>query len=203
HVLRSRDVIFEEGLPHKILPDEHNGLAVDLFEVLDILTVDKVGDASDPGHAPVAPSESAPILATVSVATSTATIPDPAIQCQPEPHLARLAAKSMLVTHNDPDNPEKPESKEETYASMLGTLAMCTMDFDKTWIPKLYLEAMQRPNLWKSPMDEEIQRMHEQKVWRLVEQLKRAHTMKNCWTFALKYGVEGHVIGCKARLIVK
>ena len=53
------------------------------------------------------------------------------------------------------------------------------------------------PDLWCKPMDQEMARMKEWKVWRLVQ------TMKNQWMFALKYDADGRIIGCKAHLVAK
>ncbi|KAG6840150.1 hypothetical protein H0H87_012352, partial [Tephrocybe sp. NHM501043] len=57
-------------------------------------------------------------------------------------------------------------------------LSASTLDIDK-WVPNSYSEAMTRPDLWKGPMDEEMGRMFERKVWKLVERHEGARTMKN------------------------
>lgn len=62
---------------------------------------------------------------------------------------------------------------------------------------------MIRPDLWKAPIDKEIQYMHEHKVWCLVEHSEEACTMKNHWAFALKYDSNSKVAGWKARLVMK
>ena len=35
-MFRARDVVFEEGVAHRTLPDSRNGPPADLFEILDI-----------------------------------------------------------------------------------------------------------------------------------------------------------------------
>ncbi|KAG6838044.1 hypothetical protein C0991_002359, partial [Blastosporella zonata] len=58
-------------------------------------------------------------------------------------------------------------------------LSTALANTDPNWIPRSYSEAMTRPDLWKTPMDEEIARMEERKVWTLVERPTGAQTMKN------------------------
>lgn len=86
---------------------------------------------------------------------------------------------------------------------MPGALSTHIPDTDETWVPQLYSEAMRRPDLWRGPMNQEMEHMRERKVWRLVERPASARTMKNQWVFTLKYDGDGKVIGWKARLVAK
>ena len=52
-------------------------------------------------------------------------------------------------------------------------------------------------------MDLEMQKMGKCKVWRLIERPEGTHTMKNQWTFTLKYDADGKVVGWKACLVAK
>lgn len=62
---------------------------------------------------------------------------------------------------------------------MPSALSVTTSAADNLWVPKIYSKAMTCPNLWKAPMDEEMEKMGQQKVWRLVERPKGARTIKN------------------------
>ena len=93
---------------------------------------------------------------------------------------------------------------DDDAAGMPGALAALTQEVSgDNWVPKLYSEVMKCPDLWKAPMDQEMEQMREQKVWRLVPRPDGARTMKNQWTFMLKYDVDGRVVGRKAQLVAK
>lgn len=62
---------------------------------------------------------------------------------------------------------------------------------------------MTRPDLWRQAMNKDMAQMYKHGVWHLVLQLLSAWTMKNCWTFPLKYNRDGQIMGKKARLVAK
>lgn len=202
-MFRSRDVIFEEGTAHRTLPDDRGGAPADLLDILDAQT----GEANPDTQTDATNSRNAERKADrgTETATDNAAATDRAPDVAPR-RSARLAAR-MTDPSPQPEDPHapdnEPESEEETYASMPGAMSTATTDPDESWVPKSYSEAMRRPDLWKGPMDQEMARMHERKVWRLVERPAGARTMKNRWTFALKYDADGKVTGRKARLVAK
>lgn len=71
------------------------------------------------------------------------------------------------------------------------------------WVPNSYNEAMQRPDLWRNPMNKEIANMHKHQVWTLVDRPPGVKLMRNRWTYANKYDTSGNVIDRKARLVAK
>lgn len=62
---------------------------------------------------------------------------------------------------------------------------------------------MAYPDIWKAPMDKEMEKMDQFKVWKLVKRPRDARVMKNRWVFANKYGPDGKIISRKARLVAK
>lgn len=71
------------------------------------------------------------------------------------------------------------------------------------WFPTSYAEAMTRPDLWKAPMDKEMQSMKDHGVWTLVKRPMGTRMMKNRWVFANKYDTEGAIEARKAWLVAK
>ena len=196
-IFRSHDVVFEEGAMHCTLPDDRTGMAADLFDVFDVPSLDS---SNTPEVLPFLESP------THSLPSPAVTAPAPVAAPHRSARLAEKKDKAMSPLPNEDPialDDTDPESKEETFAAMPGALSLRTADADELWIPKSYSEAMCRPDLWCEPMDQEMAKMHERKVWRLVKRPEGARTMKNCWVFALKYGVDGQVVGRKARLVAK
>lgn len=74
---------------------------------------------------------------------------------------------------------------------------------DESWIPRNARDALTRLDLWKAPMDDEMEHMKERKVWRLIERPPGARTMKNKWVFTIKYDGAGKFLSRKARLVAK
>lgn len=89
------------------------------------------------------------------------------------------------------------------YMTTLDNDAAILVNPDDNWVPTSYDEAMTRPDLWQKPMDDEIDRMYEHKVWDLVDKPPGAKLMKNRWVFANKYDANGVLSGRKARLVAK
>lgn len=87
----------------------------------------------------------------------------------------------------------------------LDNAAAMLVNPEDNWIPRTYTEAMTRPDLWKEPMDAEMERMKQHEVWTLVDAPEgdKTHTMKNRWVFANKYDANGIISGRKARLVAK
>jgi hypothetical protein len=65
------------------------------------------------------------------------------------------------------------------FLTHLDDTAALLVDPDNNWIPNLYTEAMTRPDLWKEPMDKEIENMHTHNVWALVDHPPNIKPMQN------------------------
>ncbi|KAF5387822.1 hypothetical protein D9615_000330 [Tricholomella constricta] len=89
------------------------------------------------------------------------------------------------------------------YPEHLDDKAASLVDPTEHWVPKSYTKAMTRPDLWRAPMDKEIENLRAHKVWTLVDRPPNVKPMKNRWTYANKYDVNGILIGRKARLVAK
>ncbi|KAJ9554596.1 hypothetical protein OSB04_018641 [Centaurea solstitialis] len=71
--------------------------------------------------------------------------------------------------------------------------------------PASYKEAMEDPEAakWKEAMDSEIQSMHDNQVWILVDQIPNRKTIGRKWIFKKKTDMDGNVHTFKARLVAK
>ncbi|KAJ9561425.1 hypothetical protein OSB04_006585 [Centaurea solstitialis] len=71
--------------------------------------------------------------------------------------------------------------------------------------PASYKEAMEGPEAakWKEAMDSEIQSMHDNQVWILVDQIPNRKTIGRKWIFKKKTDMDGNVQTFKARLVAK
>lgn len=91
-------------------------------------------------------------------------------------------------------------------ALMAGGPYAFMMEGNDTSVPKTYVEAMKRPDLWKPPMEEELKVMEERGVFELVDEksVPNGKNIVGCrWVFANKFNVEGEVIRRKAWLVAK
>jgi hypothetical protein len=70
-------------------------------------------------------------------------------------------------------------------------------------IPRTYLEAMRRPDIWFKPMMKELGVMREKSVYRLVPCPLGRNVVQSKWVFANKYDESGAISGCKAWLVAK
>lgn len=150
--------MFKEGTAYCTLPDECSKDPADLLNILDV----HLSNTDDVGPHDMLPAGNSSTETKVQTIAASDNNPEMA----PEPQcLARLAAKtigSTLHIVNPPDDSDNSKSEEKTYASMPSTLTIRTQDPNELWMPLLlYSEAIQQPDLWKGPIDQEIKRMQE------------------------------------------
>ncbi|RDB21876.1 Retrovirus-related Pol polyprotein from transposon TNT 1-94 [Hypsizygus marmoreus] len=201
-IFRSRDVIFEEGFSHRTLSAaEGPSVAGENPELDDFLPPDI------PPAGPVAVAAPAQPELNVPRRSGRIRIPTTAAREaeETEDRIREGAAQGLDWAHDDE---ALSNSAIATHSGRLDNtrvpLAFATIPENNVhWVPRSYSEAMTQPELWKEPMDKEIGRMHERKVWTLVERPKGARTMKNQWTFANKYNENGDIVSRKARLVAK
>ncbi|KAF7762374.1 hypothetical protein Agabi119p4_8967 [Agaricus bisporus var. burnettii] len=70
-------------------------------------------------------------------------------------------------------------------------------------IPRTYIEAMRRPDLWYEPMVKELYAMKDKGVYRLVPRPQGKNVVRSRWVFAIKYDDAGNISTHKARLVAK
>ncbi|KAG6896211.1 hypothetical protein C0992_009717 [Termitomyces sp. T32_za158] len=138
-MFRLRDVIFEEEMAHRTLPDDRTGNVTNLYDVF----------AIDTTEGPITPQT------TPDASNNSATSQlDPTDKACNQGHgsnaikpwrSSRLAAKHNMALElqkeNLIDDTDDPESEEEMYASMPSALSVTTNNTDNLWIPKSYSEA--------------------------------------------------------------
>jgi hypothetical protein len=76
-------------------------------------------------------------------------------------------------------------------------------DSNELHIPRTYLEAMRRPDIWFEPMSKEIQAMRSKEVYRLVPRPLGKNVVRCRWVYALKFDDAGSIVSHKARLVAK
>jgi hypothetical protein len=71
--------------------------------------------------------------------------------------------------------------------------------------PMTYMEAMMRPDSekWLGAMESEIESMHENQVWNLVDPINGVRPISCKWGFKKKRDKDGNVHIYKARLVAK
>jgi hypothetical protein len=74
---------------------------------------------------------------------------------------------------------------------------------DDLSVPKTFIDAMRRPELWFEPMVKEIQTVRDKGVYRLVPRPLHKNVVKCRWVYALKFDDVGSIASHKARLIAK
>jgi hypothetical protein len=228
-IIKSRDVIFEEGSGHRTLPSvnipptegessfEFNDPVVEVqaptINPADHADLDHDVDVQHghhglvPAHEPKppivppapapAPIEPAPLRRSTRPTTLSRAAEDLAefTECE---KAAAASKKDWASTSKHPTG-----LAVQAYITMLNDSVALAANPNDNWIPNSYQEAITHEDLWRGPMDDEIARMHDRKVWHLVDRPKDANIMKNRWSFANKYDVDGGVVARKARLVAK
>ncbi|GLB39961.1 putative reverse transcriptase (RNA-dependent DNA polymerase) [Lyophyllum shimeji] len=196
-IFRSRDVIFEEGSAHRTLSSSA-GPTTEGETLDDFLPDEPVAPVAGPAPPALAPAP-APVLLPPA--------PSPVIPRRSErirnPSAAAVGAIETEARIEEGAEKGLDWARDNAVPTNTALLTTPKSTDDYHWFPRSYSEAMTRPDLWKEPMDKEIARMHERKVWTLVERPEGARTMKNRWVFANKYDENGLIIGRKARLVAK
>ncbi len=72
-----------------------------------------------------------------------------------------------------------------------------------TFIPRNYVEAMERPDLWEQPIKDEMDIMRKRSVFTLVPRPSDRKVVGSRWVFAIKFDENGRVLKRKARLVVQ
>lgn len=211
NIVRSRDIIFEEGLPHRTLSLD----SVNVGEELDnTFTESSTGSAPEQPPIPtitVAPPPPPPEEAQALHRSARRHIPSiDAINTQITEEITAQAHTENADWAHDGLPTALSATREDDDASWdwennIPSLAFAT-DTEGTryhWFPTSYAEAMTRPDLWKAPMDKEMENMEHHGVWKLVKRPVGTRTMKNWWVFANKYDTEDAIEVRKARLVAK
>ena len=232
-IIKSRDVIFEEGSGHRTLPsvripptegessfefdDPVVGVQAPAIDPADHADLDPDLDHDvdvQHGHHGLVPAHE-PEPPAVPPAPAPAPIEPVPLRRSTRPTTLSRAAED-LAEFTERENAAAASKKDwastskrptglavQAYITMLNDSVALAANPNDNWIPNSYREAITREDLWRGPMDDEIARMHERKVWHLVDRPKDANVMKNRWSFANKYDVDGGVVARKARLVAK
>lgn len=91
---------------------------------------------------------------------------------------------------------------EELNAQLDGYLAFMATSTD-SYVPKNYKEAMECPDLWRGPMEEEMAVMERMGVFKLVPRPKDQHVVGSKWVYDNKYDADGNIKRRKARLVAQ
>ncbi|RDB17165.1 Retrovirus-related Pol polyprotein from transposon TNT 1-94 [Hypsizygus marmoreus] len=212
-IFRSRDVIFEEGTGNRTLPP----LPEPTNEGEDHVSFDgpdpDLGDERAQGLTPVRltvpalpsappPAIAAPLPAIPRRSTRISKPTDAILSSIGSEANIEAARRAGEAWANDKATPAAI-NHIQAYLTSLDNAAALIVDPDNNWVPNSYTEAMTRPDLWKIPMDREIENLRVHGVWKLVDRPPNVKPMQNRWTFANKYDADGKLVGRKARLVAK
>ena len=108
---------------------------------------------------------------------------------------ARQARKDWATDTSTPTSVNSTQALHTTTA---------LLDPNNSWLPKMYEEAMRRPDLWKEPIEKEMENMRTKGVWEVIESPPAdIRTVKTRWTFTLKYDKDSKMTSQKAQLVAK
>jgi hypothetical protein len=217
-IFEVRNVIFEEGLPHRTrINDEEETLPQDpaLFD-------EPVRDA------PIVPPIVPPVLA--APPAPTAAIPAPAPPPPPPPprrsNRAPKPSEGQLRSMVSNQEEEQARLAGEDWArdSVRPSVNAVDVNWDEfdaallqnPWafasaikggrdesIPRSYREAMREPEKWGPAMRKEIDQLEARGVWKLVDLPKGKQAIDGMWVYDVKVDGEGKIIGHKGRYVVR
>jgi hypothetical protein len=214
-MLRSRDVIFEEGIGHRTISTPQ----VSNEGEADHVILQSIGDV-----------QPTPELGLIPAHTTTTTGPPlpQSILLAPEPipqntrwsthvrHPSEALLKSQASERNveDTANSGKEWATNDTPTGVLSayidSIALETTstsvplpDPENFWLPNSYSEAMSRPNIWSGPIKKELSVMKDRNVWEEINPPPDVCMIRTRWTFANKYDSNRNPTGRKARLVAK
>jgi hypothetical protein len=186
-------------------PVDHADLDPDLDHDVDVQH-DHVDHGLAPAHTPVALPVPVPAQIPAEPAPLRRSTRQPTLSRAAE-ELAEFTERELTAAADKRDwagtNKRPMGMAVHAYITILNNSTAFTANPNNNWIPNSYREAITHEDLWRGPMDDEIARMHDQKVWHLIDHPQGTNVMKNCWSFANKYNVDGGVIARKAQLVAK
>jgi hypothetical protein len=227
-VFVSRDVIFEEGLPHRTSPAVGEQIA--LFDTLDVETADDIHQTTtvngmepnevypDDNHSHIRESSQSGTdnLANpdrVDIPTSPALprrstrIPQPSSAIIESRNYQQREATSRHEGQDWATGKERPQvslafdRENEDLEAYIACLAETKASHH---IPRSYRHAMSSdPDRWMVPMKVEMDTLKRKHTWDLVEAPPGANIMDSMWVYDIKWDGEGNRIKDKARLVGK
>jgi hypothetical protein len=197
----SRDVIFEEGLGHRLLPPA--GGDVEMAGEIE------EGDGDAP-HVPIPAAE--PV--TDGLASTPADVPSVPAAPMPVPPRRSTHAPVPSKLAQDVSEAKAIEAQAKAggidWATGCKTPNLCTRAraaaafvISTSPVPQNFREAMQHPEVWMEPMEKEYGSLVGREVWLLVDSPPGADVIDCKWVYAFKYDIEGEIIKWKARLVAK
>lgn len=214
-IFRSRDVVFEEGTGHKSLPSFVDPPGSD-------------GTVKLPSTPPIADTGAGVTVQSDVSSTSPSVVPltpvKPVLCCStqaPKPSTAivnsiaskQAIADACMMGEDWATNSTAPT--EVCYVSLPGILHDASdntpalyattveplLDPLNHWLPSLYTEAMTHPDIWRGPIEKELEVMHECEVWKVIDPPPGVCLVQTCWTFANKYDGDGTLTTRKPGLL--
>ncbi len=229
-VLISRDVVFEEGHPHRTTPNIGE-TDLPLFDVLGDNSTFSDGDQSTQPHTTVNPAAGTlpPTPADLSLPdttvpstdgpTLTAQVPEPRRSGRvPQPSTAILESRDYqrreLNSRQEGDNwatdhlRPRATFATETLDSLsfeLDDYIACLAETKASHnIPRSYRHAVSSdPDRWMIPMRVEMDTLKRKHTWDLVKPPADANIMDSMWVYDIKWDGDGNRIKDKARLVGK
>ena len=194
HIFHSRDVLFEEGLSHKMLP------APSKEEIHEILPEEPTLTPITPEHTTIHPTKSSDPPTCCSTCTRVTT--QAAIDSQASEHTIEEAQKAGMDWATDVETPTGVNSAKVFHNTTNAPMSKLP-DPLNYWLPDSYTDAMSRPDIWAEPISKELNVMKTWNVWDIIDPPENARLVSTRWTFANKYNADGNLIVQKARLVAK
>lgn len=211
---KSRDVIFEEGVANRSLTNYPERVfdADDSFDfgltnyptpVPAPTTITPIASPPLEAQSQIPPSTVVPL----PPPTPTAVAPPPPVINEPRRSTRERKTASNMEASKESERTVEAAKAEGLYwannKKSRASAFLSTVNPDDLWIPRTYKEAMTRPDLWGEPIQKEIDRLRERRVWHLVEKPTGANIIKTRWVFNIKFDKDGNLASRKARLVAK
>ena len=159
-VFHSRDILFEEGLSHKMLPAPSQG------EIHEILPEEPTMTPMTPEYTTIHPTKSSDPLTCCS--TCTQVITQAAIDSQDSEHTIEEARKSGMDWATDMETPTGVNSTKVFHTTTDAPMSKLP-DPLNYWLPDSYADAMSCPDIWAELISKELNVMKTWNVWDIID----------------------------------
>jgi Reverse transcriptase (RNA-dependent DNA polymerase)/gag-polypeptide of LTR copia-type/GAG-pre-integrase domain len=198
-IIRSRNVVFEEGFGHRTLTDEGEYFADDEGNVdsnFENLTEDTVINV------PQTSETSSETIQTDPSSTNKPKVSRPRIIYPPASRKSTRLQMSSNATEDSTTPIIDQDDEEETQIALTANIPHEPLN---KFVPSSFAEAFDitRRHLWMPAMEKEIERWDNRGVVTAVPRPKGVKTIKGKWVFDLKVDGDGNLLRRRARGVVK
>lgn len=203
-VVKSRDIIFEEGRTHLARAPTRTVFTNDT-DPFTATSEDDVSTSPDPTpDPPKSLPDRMPTAPRPLQMTKLHSSPDADEENEAGPVVRELDIDDRPLALRREKRERKPSAKMmESLEYLKNASAHMATSEEEVWIPTTYKDAMMQPDLWMPPMAEELAMLKERGVYKVVPRPTDKNVVRSKWVYAPKFDADGVLVRRKARVVAK